>query len=107
MGVCSGYRCTRPYVHADMGQVAVALGYIQSVADHELGWDLEPDVPEIGITALQPLLHEEGAHLDARGLAGLQVLAQVGEGEAAVDDVLDDDHVSVGEVEIEVLHDPY
>ena len=38
-------------------------------------------------------------------MTGREVAAQVREREAGVDDVLDDEHVAVGEVEIEVLHD--
>src|SRR5687768_14564404 len=102
MGSLSGYRCTRSYVHADIGEIAVALGYIQSVADDELGWDLEPDVLEIGVAALEALLHQQGAHLEAGRVARQQVLAEVREGQAAVDDVLHHDDVAAGEVEVEV-----
>src|SRR6185369_6731548 len=35
-----------------------------------------------------------------------QRLAEVGEREPRVDDVLDQQHVTVGEIEVEVLHDP-
>ena len=67
----------------------------------------EPDVLEVGIDALQPFLHEQRAHFERRGIAGAQVLAQVREREAGVDDVLDDQHVAIGEIEVEVLHDPH
>jgi hypothetical protein len=33
-----------PRYNADVGQVAIALGVIQSVADHELIWNLEAHV---------------------------------------------------------------
>ena len=45
--------------------------------------------------------------LERRRVAGLEVPAQVREREPGVDDVLDDQDVPVGEVEVEVLDDPH
>ena len=72
-----------------------------------VGRDAEADVLQVGLDLLQPFLDEQRAHLERRRPARLQVLAEVREREAGVDDVLDDQHVAVGEVEIEVLHDAH
>src|SRR5579872_3799787 len=88
------------------GQVAEPLGDIEAVADDEGRGDGEPDVAQVERHPLLALLHEEGADLEALRLPGLQVAPQVVEGEAAVDDVLDDEHVAAGQVGVEVLHDP-
>ena len=94
-------------VASDVRQVAVPLADVEAVPDHELGRDAEPDVLEVELDALEAVLHEERAHLERRGIAGGEVLAQVREREPAVDDVLDDDHVATAEVEVEVLDDPH
>src|SRR5438128_1697534 len=88
-------------------QVAVALVDIEAVADDELGWNAEPDVFQIGFDLLQPFFDEQRAHFERRGTARLQVLAQVRERQSGVDDVFDDQHVPVGEIEVEVFHDAY
>src|SRR3954449_2785907 len=90
-------------VLGDVRQVAIALGDVEAVADHEPVGNREPDVLQIGIAALQTFLHQQGAHVQRRRVARNEVLAQVREREAGVDDVLDDEHVAVGEVEVEVL----
>ena len=65
----------------------------------------EADVLQVGVDLLQAFLHEQRAHFERRGIARAQVLAQVREREAGVDDVFDDQHVAIGEIEVEVLHD--
>src|ERR1039457_3282307 len=93
-------------VEVDRAEVPVPLVDVEPVADHELRGDLEADVAQIEGHALLPLLHQQGADLEAGRAARLEVPAQVVEGEAAVDDVLDDQHVAAGQVGVEVLHDP-
>src|SRR4051794_1737848 len=77
-------------VDADKGEVAVALGHVEAVADDERRRDVEADVAEVDLGALDAVPDQQGAHLERRRAAGQQGAAQVGEGEAAVDDVLDD-----------------
>ena len=84
-----------PLYDGDVGQVAVALGDVEPVADHEVGRDAEPDVAQVRVALLQALTQQQRTDLDARRVAGQQVLAQVLEGEAAVDDVLDEQDVAV------------
>ena len=87
------------------GQVAVALADVEPVADDEVRRDPEARRTQVELDLLQAFLHEQRAHLERRRARAAQVLAQVREREAGVDDVLDDQHVAVGEVEVEVLHD--
>src|SRR5579875_1484465 len=101
----SGLRERGP-VAVHRGQVAVALVNVQPVADHERRGDPEADVPQIEGHSLLSFLHQQRAHLEALGAAGLQVAPQVVEGETAVDDVLDHQHVPAGQVGVEILHDP-
>ena len=56
---------------------------------------------------LLAVLHQQGADLEAGRTAGQQVALEVVEGEPAVDDVLDDEDVAVGQVDVEVLHDAH
>ena len=59
------------------GQVAVLLGDVEAVADDELRRDPEADVAQVVVGLLEALPHEQGAHLEAGGAAGREVLAQV------------------------------
>src|SRR5919197_3771303 len=91
--------------HAHVGQIAVPLGEIEPVADHEPVRDLEADVADGNIDLAPAGLGQEGADLEARGLTRLEVAEQVRERQPRVDDVLDDEHVAVLDVDVEVLED--
>ena len=90
-----------------MGELAVALADVEAVAHYEVGRDLEAYVAQVEVFVLAALPYEQGAHFETGGVAGLEVLAEVVEGQAAVDDVFHQDHVSAGEVEVEVFDDPH
>src|SRR5256714_2016108 len=91
--------------HAHVGQVSVPLGEVEAVADHEAIRDLEADVAH-GNVDLAPLrLRQERADLERRRLPRLEVPHQVRERETRVDDVLDDQDVAPGDVDVEVLQD--
>src|SRR3954447_23864655 len=92
--------------HADVGQVPVALGEVEAVADHELVRDLEADVADGNVDLAPFWLRQQRADLEARRLARLQVPHQVGEGQPRIDDVLDDEDVAPVDVDVEVLEDP-
>ena len=51
------------------------------------------------------LAHQQGADLEAGRVAGQQVATEVVQRQAAVDDVLDDDDIAIGKVQIQVLDD--
>src|SRR5581483_9394254 len=83
-------------VLADIGQIPVPLVDVEAVAHDEHRRDAEAHVAEVGVDLLEPLLHQQRADLEAGRVAGGQVLAEVGQGEPGVDDVLHDQHVPVG-----------
>src|SRR5580658_6805859 len=97
----------RALVAVDGVEVAVALGHIEAVAHDELGWNGEADVLEVELDPLLALLDQEGADLDALGLARVEIAAQVVEREPAVDDVLHHQHVTTLELGVEVLDDAH
>src|SRR5581483_699839 len=74
--------------------------------DHEPVRDLEAHVADVHVDLAPGGLGQEGADLQGGRLPGLQVPDEVGEGEARVDDVLDDEHVAALDVDVEVLQDP-
>ena len=88
-------------------QVPVPLAEIEAVADHEAVRDLEAHVAH-GHVDLAPLrLRQKRAHLEARRLARLEIAHQIGERQARVDDVLDDEDVPALDVDVEVLENPH
>src|SRR4051794_5265077 len=91
--------------YADVRQVPVPLGEVEAVADHEAVRDLEADVADGHVDLAPVRLGEEGADLEARRLAGLEVSHQIGERETGVDDVLDHQDVAPLDVDVEVLED--
>ena len=90
-----------------VGEVAVALGVVEAVADREAVGDLEADVAGREVDAQALRLGQQGADLQRGRIARLQVAHQVLQGEAGVDDVLDDQHVAVFDRRIEVLEDAH
>src|ERR1035438_3865979 len=94
-------------IHTNVRKVAVALGDVEAVAHHQLGLDMEPDIGELEVRPrLNASLDEQRADGEALRTAGEKTLAQVREGEAAVEDVLDDEDMTPGEVDVEGLQDP-
>ena len=79
---------------------------IEAVADREPVRDLEADVADGQVDAAPLRLGEQSADLDRLRSSGPQVAKQVVEGEARVDDVLDDQDVPVRDRRVEVLEDP-
>ena len=59
-----------------------------------------------GLTVLD-VLPEEGGHLEGGGLAAREVLHEILEREARVEDILDDQHVATLDIDIEVLDDAH
>src|SRR5205823_167984 len=91
----------------DERKVPVQLGVVQAVADDELRRDLEARVPDVQRHLLYVGLLEQRADLQARGPARPEVLEEVREREAGVDDVLDHQDVAARDLVVEVLQDPY
>ncbi len=76
-------------------EVAVALVDVEAVAHDEVRGDREADVLQRLFDALLALFQEQRADLQAPGAARAEVLAQVVERESGVDDVFDDQNVTV------------
>ena len=60
-----------------------------------------------GRGAVLNVLPQEGSDLQRSGLAALEVLHQVLEGQARVQNVLDDQHVATTDVDIQILNDTH
>src|SRR5699024_9747658 len=88
---------------ADVGEVAVVVGVVQAVAHHKVVRALEAHIVRREVGVVAHLLVEEGDGLHALGTAGGEEVFEVLEGEAGVDDVVDDDDVPAGDVHIHVL----
>src|SRR6185437_15676021 len=86
-GACS-FRLHDP----DEGEVPVTLGPVEAVADHEAILDGEAEVVDGDLDLGARRFVEQGADLEARRVAGVEELEEVGDGEAGVDDVLDEQH---------------
>ncbi len=89
----------------DEGEVAVAFGPVQPVADDEAIFDGEAEVVDGYLDLGARWFVEESADLDARRAPGTEQLEEVGDGEARVDDVLDDEDVFAFDGAAEVLGD--
>ena len=88
---------------ADVRQVAVAPRVVHAAADHEHVLDREADeVRHEGDGAAGGLVEQGGDAHRARPARGEQFF-EAGEGTAAVDDVLDDEHVPPGDGDGQVL----
>src|SRR5699024_4137083 len=90
---------------AHVGQVAVALGVVQAVADDELVGDVESDVRDVELRGQGVGLAQQGDDLERPRVAVAKVLHQPRQGEAGVDDVLEDHHVAALDVAVAVLED--
>jgi hypothetical protein len=88
-------------------QIPVALADVEAIPDEELVGDREANVPDGEILHEPPVRPVEQGHDGERGRAAQrQGLAEVVQGEARVDHVLDDQDVAVGELLVQVLQEP-
>src|SRR5579862_4409061 len=94
-----------PLDHADERQIPVALGEVEPVADDEAVLDREPEVVDLHRHARPGGLVEERADPDAPRLPRAKQVHQVRDGQARVDDVLDQQDVLVIDGAREVLRD--
>ena len=85
-------------------QVAVAFREVQSIANNKLVGNIESHFSHVFNFYLQRIWLAQQSH-DRQGpwLAVIQVLHQPGQGEARVDDVLDDQHIAVLDLPIQIL----
>src|SRR5438270_11324057 len=84
-------------------QIPVPLPVVEAVADHELVRDLKARVAHRDVD-LPPLrLGHQGTNLQGGGRAGLERADEIGERQAGIDDVLDDEDVPSLDVDVEIL----
>src|SRR5665811_1889122 len=83
------------------------IGQVEAVADDELVCDLEAHILAGDLDAPPRRLGEKRADLERGRLAAAQVLEKVAKRESGVDDVFDDEHVTSGDLEIQVLEDAH
>src|SRR3954451_23083157 len=89
------------------GQVPVALGVVEAVADDELRVDVEAHVLDVDVDLGGRGLAQQRADLYRGRAARAEVGDEPGQGQPGVDDVLDDQHVATGDVAVQVLQDPH
>src|SRR5438445_596012 len=90
-----------------VGQVAVEALVIEPVAHDEDVGNGKSDVVEADVHLAALDLVDQHAHPQALGVAGLQRALEIGQREAGVDDVLDDDHVTALDRHAQVRHDTH
>ena len=93
--------------HADVGQVAVLLGVVETVADHEPVLDREADVVHLHVDLAAARFAQQAGGAQRAGTAGQQDFLQVMQGQAGVDDVFDDDHVAAFDADVEILREAH
>ena len=87
----------------DLRHVPVALVDVEAVPDHERGRDPKPDIPQVQVDLLEALFEEQRADPEGARPPGREIFAQVLQRQPRIDDVLDDQDITAGQVEIEVL----
>jgi hypothetical protein len=87
----------------DKGEVAVALLVIQAIADHERIRDVKAGVPNRHFDLAAGALIEENTDVHIGWLVRQEVVPEVLEGEACVDNVFNDQHMLVGDAPGQVL----
>src|SRR2546423_12031273 len=80
---------------ADAGQIPVSLVVVESVADHELILDFEAEI--VGIDGPRPLFlfTQEHANANAARLRRFQFLPDGGQSVTAIEDVIQDQNMSI------------
>ena len=88
------------------GRLRYCLGVVEPVADDEAVFDREADVFHLDVDLPPRRLAQEARGAQRPRVARAQNVLQVGERQAGVDDVFDDDHVAAVERRIEIFQQP-
>lgn len=88
---------------ADVGQIPVPLTEIQTVADDKLIVDREADVVDLHVDLTARRLTEQTRGAKIAWRARTENVLQVGQGQAGVHDVFDDDDVASVEGRVEIF----
>src|ERR1039458_2720909 len=94
-----------PVEHADVVEIAIFLGVVQTVTHYEFVGNLESHVVDVdGAQAAFGLVEQRG-DADGVGLALIEQMHEVVESDARIDDVFDDQDVGPFQRNVEVLRD--
>ena len=93
-------------LNGDEGEMPELAGVVESVADNELVLDFESDIFNRYVHLSSAGLAQEAGGFQARRIAGAKDFLKVGQRDARVDDVFDDDDMAVFERNIEILQQP-
>ena len=81
--------------YADVGEIAVALHEIKAVTDDEFIFDIESDIIGIDMAGALFLFVEQNTNADAARIGAFQFLPNGGECVAAVEDVVENENMSI------------
>ncbi len=91
--------------HADAGQVAVAFGEIQAIADDKVVRNGEADKVGLNLDLAPVLFVQEHAGVQRSRFLRLENPGDFGEGVAGVENVVDEQDVLLGKVEADLVDD--
>jgi hypothetical protein len=87
----------------DIGEIAVALAEIEAIAHYELIGDVEADVIHGYLDLPSGWFVEESDNAYRSGSSGGQILKQIVQRKAGIEDVFDQDNVPVFEALVQIL----
>src|SRR5581483_203942 len=90
---------------ADVGEVAVELVKVQTVADDEFVGNIKADVIEFDFDFTTPSFVQKGANFEAGGVAREECFGDVIEGAPGVHNVFDDEHMAILDAGVQVHED--
>jgi phosphatidylglycerol---prolipoprotein diacylglyceryl transferase len=102
-----GIWCLIRIKNADVGQVTKAFLVIHPVADHEMVGYGERDIVGVDLLQAPRRLIQAGCDLQGFGFVLLQQFAQKNQGQARIQDVFDQDHVSPPDRSVQILNQSY
>src|ERR1035438_2126443 len=88
---------------ANIGQIPIALGVVHGVADDKGGGNGEAHIIGLDLLDAARGLVEQSGDAESFGALLQEELAQVGKGEASVEDVFDDEYVLALDGLVEIL----
>ena len=91
--------------YAYIGQVTVFFIVVKAIADHKFIRDLKAAVIRLDVRHAAAGLAEDGTDPDAVGIAHFQHRDQLGQRDAGVKNILDDQQILAGQVCIKILDD--
>src|ERR1035437_5359609 len=92
---------------ADEAEVSVHLPEVETIPHNERVRDFEADIAERDLDEAPGGLVEQGADLDGAWVLTLEIAEQVIQGQAGVDDVLNEQNISAIDWRAQILEDSY